>query len=167
MFGNNISGSALALGGCFFKCFSVFLLKGKIPFFMLSVSSFIALLTFPLLISQLNFLHILVMADVVLVFFRHFSIFSASFSNSNSSHDSQSSILFSNGLRWTFDFDFQEGFRSSWYYHYYFERNIFNGESCSCSFTNLETSSMNFLPAFTESGKKIFLWKYCFFVNGI
>ena len=74
----------------------------------------IALLTFLLLISRLNFFDVSWMIDVILVVFRHFWIVSATSSNSKQLFlDSQCFILLSNGLMWIFDFDFHEGFRSS------------------------------------------------------
>ena len=53
---NNTSRSALRLGGCFyFNCCNVFSVRGRTPFFMLSVSSFIVLWMLPLLILLINF----------------------------------------------------------------------------------------------------------------
>ena len=71
--GNNTSGSAMCLGGCYcFNCCNVFSVRGRIQFFMLSVSTSIALWTLALLISRLNSFDILLMVDVILVVFRHF-----------------------------------------------------------------------------------------------
>ena len=57
--GNNTSKSKLCLGGCvYFKCCNVFSVRGRISFFMLSVTSLIPLWNLLLLILRLSFFDI-------------------------------------------------------------------------------------------------------------
>ena len=62
-----------------FKCGEIFLVRGRIPFLMLSVSSLFALWMLPLLILRMSFFDVLLMVDIVLVVFRYFWIVSPSF----------------------------------------------------------------------------------------
>ena len=85
-----------------FNCFKVFWFNGTIPFCMLSVSSFIALVTFPLWISRVNFLEILAAVDGV---FDGFWIFSPSCSKSKISPDNHKTICRANAFKCSLDFD--------------------------------------------------------------
>ena len=80
--------ASLPCGYFYFNWFKVFLLNGRIPFCLLSVNSFITLVTFPLYISRVNFLEILEsFVDGVFNGHKSFWIVSPSRSNSRISPD--------------------------------------------------------------------------------
>ena len=80
------------------------------PFWILHVKSFRALLKFALLISWVNFLEILVIADDVFGVFKSFSILSPSNSDSSISLYVHWSMHCSNAFKWSLEFSFWHGF---------------------------------------------------------
>ena len=120
-------------------------------FCMLSSERFIALLILPFLISRINFLDISTMVNGVLDTLKSFWMVSASFNSSMISPACHSFIRFSNDFKWSFDFDFREGFSKRrlgiTIISLTDEVTSFNGDSCIHSFISLEISSMKFIPA--------------------
>ena len=93
---------------CGFFCFNwfkVFGCNGRIPFCMLSVNSFIALVTFPLRISRVNFLEISATVDGVLNGLKSFWIVSPSCIKSRIPPNVRS-IRRSSAFKCSLDFDF-------------------------------------------------------------
>ena len=157
--GNMISGSASRLWGWFcFSFSSVFLFSGRTPIFILLVKSFIELWTLPFLISRVIFLEISLIDVVLLVVFIFFWIVPLSFYSSMNSPDTHNSSLHSKAPKWSFDFDFCESFCSSKHGITIIALNAisFSGESCSRSLINLETSLINFCPAFPDDNRNKF-----------
>ena len=85
-----------------FIWYKIWLFSGRI--------SFCELLILHFLISRVNFLDISAMVDGVWNTLKYFWMFSASFNNSMISPTCDSFIRFSNDFKWSFDFNFREGF---------------------------------------------------------
>ena len=110
---------------------------------MLSVNSFIALVTFPLYISRVNFLGSSVTADGVFAGLEYFWIVSPSCSNYSISPDFHKSIRGSNASKCSLDFDSCDGFCNNKLDITKFALNVVPliGESCNHSFISLQSVS--------------------------
>ena len=132
---------------------------GEYPFsYYCQKFHYVVNVTLPFLISRVNFLEISLIDVALLVAFILFWIVSLSFNSSMTSPDSHNSNLCSKALKWSFDFDFCEGFCSSKLGITIIALNAisFSGESRSYSLINLETSPITFLSAFPVGNRNGF-----------
>ena len=142
--------ASLPCGYFYFNWFKVFWFNGRIPFCMLSANSFIALVTFPLCISRVNFLEISVTVDGVFDGLKSFWILSPSCSKFRISSNVHKSVRWSNVFKCSLDFHFWDGFCSS--------------KLCIIIIASnaMVVSSINCFPARSDGNRNKFFFDYLF-----
>ena len=110
-------------------------------------------------------LDIFVMVDSVLDTLKSFWMVSVSFSNSMISPACHGFIRFSKDVKWSFHFDFREGFckRRPGMTIIALNAISFNGDSCIHSFINRDISSMKLFPSSPDGNKNRFYFQYTIF----
>ena len=110
-------------------------------------------------------LDIFVMVDSVLDTLKSFWMVSVSFNNSMISPACHGFIRFSKDVKWSFDFDFREGFckRRPGITIIALNGISFNGDSRIHSFISRDISSMKLFPASPDGNKNRFFFQYTIF----
>ena len=133
---------------CFrFNWFKVVWFNRPVPFWILSVKSFMTLVKFALSISWVNFLEILMLVDDMFGEFKSFWIVFPSSSDSGISLYVHWWMRCSNAFKWSLDFSYWHGFWRTWYCCDCLECISFIDDSCNHSAISLAAFSMTYCPA--------------------